>query len=226
MILRADKRRRSCHQTFGQFVLLFLRFLLHVREGAGFYQPITASIINHVLIGGEQEQGKKFPVSLKREKITFWLKGTPLFLCLRSCLCCIPWDNGRAVVRNWRQLCRCQPKISSDRLQAPAPWTQHGSQSVPASQSCPSGVTHWVCVCHTSLARCLCSLHTWAHDCTATHPILGEQNSPRGFLAFALLKVKWFLRHFFLKPFSLPMPSVWVSAFSVRLLPKLQPPPL
>lgn len=56
---------------FGQLVLLFLGFLLHVREGAGFHQPTTASILNHVLIGGEQEQGKKIIVSLKREKITF-----------------------------------------------------------------------------------------------------------------------------------------------------------
>lgn len=44
---------------FGQFVLLFLCVLLHLREGAGFYQPTTDSIINHVLIGREQKQGKK-----------------------------------------------------------------------------------------------------------------------------------------------------------------------
>lgn len=51
---------------FGQLVLLLLRVLLHVREGAGFHQPTTASIINHVLIGGGQEQGGK-NVLLKRE---------------------------------------------------------------------------------------------------------------------------------------------------------------
>lgn len=56
---------------FGQFVLLFLCVLLHLREGAGFYQPTTDSIINHVLIGREQKQGKKkILVSLKREKMT------------------------------------------------------------------------------------------------------------------------------------------------------------
>lgn len=56
---------------FGQLVLLFLEFLLHVREEARFYQPTTVFIINHVLIGGEQEQGKKFLVSLKRKKKYF-----------------------------------------------------------------------------------------------------------------------------------------------------------
>lgn len=70
---------------FGQLVLLFLGFLLHVREEARFYQPTTASIINHVLIGGEQEQGKKNSCfTEKGKKLLIDLKELPFFVHLKQ----------------------------------------------------------------------------------------------------------------------------------------------
>lgn len=69
---------------FGQLVLLLLRFLLHVREGAGFHQPTTASIINHVLIGGGQEQGGKKCFAEKRIKLLLDLKELPVFVHLKQ----------------------------------------------------------------------------------------------------------------------------------------------
>lgn len=56
---------------FGQRVLLLLRFLLRVREGAGFHQPTNHSFhYKSCLDRRRPRTGKKNTVLLKREKIT------------------------------------------------------------------------------------------------------------------------------------------------------------